>query len=154
MPVHGTVRLSDHCHNMLDMYLAVCPKEDQTLNMVRAIQFHDVPERWLGDMPAPIKKGISGFKEMESHVMSVLGIGYTLNNEESNWLWALDKAELLFWCKDQLALGNQNVHQMYLKLAAWFQEREEAGNLPKEMELMLEAHEWGRLDDNLPGVKV
>ncbi len=149
MPHHGSYPNGLHCHNMLNLLLILWPG-DPPMNLIRAIQFHDVPERWTGDMPAPVKRNMKGLAELESHVFSVLGIGYSLSEFEQQWLKALDKVELLLWCKDQAAMGNTLVTQMIMKLAVWFGEKEKLDEIPEPVLQFTTEHVWSRLDDNLP----
>lgn len=147
-PHLGSYSNGQHANRMLNMLLVLHP--EPSLNLIKAVQWHDVPERWLGDMPSPLKRRIDGIKALESDVFTVLGLTYSLTAEESEWLEALDKVELLLWCKDQLAMGNQHVGVMLAKVTVYLNEKIE--HMPAPMRGYLLQHKWVRMDDDLPGI--
>ena len=80
-------------------------------NLLWAVLTHDVAERWTGDVPAPCKWDINptlaaDLHTTEQHINCALGISIELTDEEQRWLSALDLAELLCYCRREVAMGN------------------------------------------------
>lgn len=76
--------------------------------------FHDVPEGWVGDVPAHIKKINPikfNFAELESKVLDRLNLpdDSKLGEDDRRKLKACDNLELYFWTQEQLAMGNTYV---------------------------------------------
>lgn len=149
VPCHHTPTVNEHSGNMVDLLLALHPQP--TMNLVRACRLHDTPERWSGDMPAPAKQVLGErLTEFEARAMNALGLGYTLNKSEGQWLMALDKLELLMWARDEQAMGNQNVIPMVADLVIWFNAASRNGLLPNEVMSLMEGFCWVRLTDYPP----
>jgi len=149
MRAHHRPSIADHCYNMVNMLLVLHP--DPPINLVKACMWHDVPERWLGDMPAPTKWRVEGFEKMESHVLSALQLGFSLSEEDQRWLQGLDMTEILLWAKEELSLGNQNVGNLVKRVSFKLQQDYNDGILPTEIAAFLDNHRQVRLSDDLPG---
>lgn len=77
-----------------------------------AILTHDVPERWVGDVPAPAKwwMGIGeSLNLLEADVLKKLGLNFSLDVEELEWLRGLDWLEAYMFVCDEIASGNQHI---------------------------------------------
>lgn len=146
VPHHGSYSVGLHVHNMLNLLFLLHP--DPPMGLVLAIQYHDVPERWTGDLPAPVRTRIRDFEKLESAIFDSLGVGYSIDVETGWWLVALDKLELLLWTKDQHAMGNCHVLNMMQYLGLWFDEHKE--HIPKPVWDFLVSHAWTRTSDLLP----
>ena len=46
--------IAQHCYNMAAMLMLLHP--NPSAELIKAVLFHDVAERWTGDMPATAKK--------------------------------------------------------------------------------------------------
>lgn len=149
MPAHRRPSVGEHSYNMVNMLLVLHP--DPPMGLIKACMWHDVAERWLGDMPAPTKRRVSGFEDMESHILSVLQLGYSLSEEDQRWLHGLDKAEILLWAKEELTMGNQNAGPIVKKLSLQLQQDYNDAALPQPLAEFLEKHRQVRLSDDLPG---
>lgn len=74
---------------------------------------HDVPEAWVGDIPAPVGRYLPGLKAELTKAEKVLAgrVGLPadsdLNEEDHAKLKACDRLEFYMWCREQLAQGNQ-----------------------------------------------
>lgn len=147
-PKIGRYTNAEHCYNMLCMAYVLYPGEHPPEKLIRAILYHDVPERWTGDIPAPVKSKIEGIQELESVIFTELGIGYQLDEETNRWLQALDKAELYVWARGEYALGNIAVVEILIVISRWLSENE--GLIPDEVLLFLRKYTWERLGDGLP----
>lgn len=117
-----------HSYDAVVLLLTLC--ENPSPKLVKAVLFHDVAERWVGDMPSPAK----GFNESlgreylaaEQEVWERLGLSGVLADltlSEREWLEAVDKLELWLWAHDQLALGNRHVETFISVLDLWFDDR-------------------------------
>ena len=110
IPHHGTYSNGFHQYNATAMLLVLHPEPSHRL--IRAIMFHDVAERFVGDTPYTAKQTFPYLKESlqgaESSVDHILGINETLSLPEQQWLVALDMLEFFMWCNDQINLGNTN----------------------------------------------
>ena len=115
-----------------------------------AIMFHDLPERWTGDMPACAKSEDAEFAKrmavIEARINKKMGWNVELTEGERVWIKTLDKLEMLLWCHDQLALGNNNVLTITGILARWFA----FNRVPQEVVDFLTDFEWTRTPDSFP----
>lgn len=84
--------------------------------------FHDVPEAWVGDIPAPVKKFDPSVKtatnKMERFIFDRLQLpnDADLSEGDKNKLKACDILELYLWSKEQVAAGNKHAHTISLEL--------------------------------------
>lgn len=75
---------------------------------------HDVPEAWVGDIPAPVKKYCPEIKaaaaRMESQIFARLCIPDEafLEPADKQMLRACDSLELYLWASEQVKGGNQH----------------------------------------------
>lgn len=105
--------IGNHCYNCLCLLFLL--KRDPSLNLIKAVLWHDTSERWLGDLPATAKWVYTDvskeYEEAEKSVMRDLGICYqdTLTSEEMKWLKAVDILELWLWTIGQITSGNKKV---------------------------------------------
>lgn len=149
IPHHGTYTTGQHCHDMLSLLFALHP--EPSMDLVRAIQTHDVGERWIGDIPGPAKytnhKMSETADEAEFDCRYSIGVISTLTRQESEWLKALDKIELWLWAKDQVALGNKNVDEVltlvegYILGCDW---------IPEPCMVFVRDYKWERTTDVPP----
>ena len=148
MPHHGTYSVGQHSYDMLCLLLLL--HQDPSARLIRAVIWHDVPERWLGDMPAPAKWSDGELSKIysraEDRVVRALGIGEDLTAEENLWLSAIDKLECLLWAKEQLAMGNTNAATIVGNLVAWFNQ----ATIPVQVQRFIEQHQQRRMPDVLP----
>lgn len=116
--VHTIPRVGDisytvgaHTFNALTLLYLLHPGPNHQL--VRAVLWHDVGERWLGDLPHPAKHYHPALKapyeEAESAVLERMGVDTDLDDEDKQWLNAIDGLEFWLWCQDQMNMGNKNV---------------------------------------------
>jgi 5'-deoxynucleotidase YfbR-like HD superfamily hydrolase len=125
---------------------------DAPVRLLKACLFHDVAERWTGDMPAPGKWWLNAeagelLRLVEHRVKAQLQVDYDegLKTPELHWLKALDLLELILFCSDEQDMGNRNVDQIadtclqILQGEPW---------VPKPITQLL-SQEWCRTDDTL-----
>lgn len=118
IPHIGEYVVGHHSFNMLAMLRILYPEASSSL--IWAILEHDIPERLIGDIPSPAKWfGIvdrDRLIEVERTINTEIfgsSAEYNLNPKEIKWLNSLDLFELWLWCKDQIAMGNQNLVSMH-----------------------------------------
>lgn len=151
VPQHGQNTVGQHTVDMLSLLFVLYPGEPR-MNLVKAVMFHDVPERWTGDIPAPAKRanGELGrhIHDLDRRVLKSLGLQFKLTPEEMIWLHALDRLECFLWARDQQAMGNVAANAVAGDLLASFA----SSPLPKPIVEFLGNHRWTRNSDTLADV--
>jgi hypothetical protein len=149
MPHHGSYTVGQHSFDMLTLLLMLYP--DCRRELMLAVMFHDVAERWTGDVPHTAKESDGEFGKrlaiVEARVMKALGLVIDLTEMERFWLKGLDVVEYLLWCKDQLAMGNQNVMASFGATMSWLQHNK----IPVPLAQFVGEHQWTRTPDQFPG---
>jgi len=90
---------------------------DDFPRLAYACLVHDIPESWIGDIPAPVMRHIPGLKEqlevVEEKLMERLNLPSFngMSPEDHAKFKACDWLEFYLWCRDQAALGNQNAEE-------------------------------------------
>lgn len=148
LPHHGSYTVGKHSYDAVMLLLALKP--DASLNLVKAVLYHDLGERFTGDVPTPAKHADGEMARrldaFEARALDFLDLRIELDAEERRWLHAVDKVELLLWCKDQLALGNMNAAAIIGSLLSILNH----SDLPQVVVEFIAAHEWTRNPDRLP----
>lgn len=107
-PHHRPYTVAHHCWGVVALLYALHP--DPSKQLIWACMFHDVAERFLGDMPYPGKHNDGElervFEAQENSILYNLGLKFDLSPVEQNWLKALDLLELYLYCLDERAMGN------------------------------------------------
>lgn len=139
-------------HSWQAVMLLYCLHPNPSPNLVKAVLFHDVGERYVGDLPAPAKWASTELTELhgnlELQAMKSLGVEVELTDEEVSWAKAVDCLELLLWSEDQLALGNRHVVNVHSGLMLWF--LHEARKLPPVVIEFVNNYTWSRTNEQLP----
>lgn len=101
---------------------------------------HDVPERVVGDIPAPplrhipgLREGISNLEALTSYSLN-LPAEANLSPEDHAKLKACDHLELWIWSQEQVAIGNQYSQECITTLEEMWKDRP----LPKEAQRLKE----------------
>lgn len=125
--------VAEHCYGVVSLLLLLHP--NPSLNLIRACQFHDLPERWLGDLPAPAKWDYPelalayGYAERDVFNQLELSDVIALDGEELIWLKVLDVLELFQWSAELLEAG----HKTLAPCAAACMERLDGISMPDEL---------------------
>lgn len=121
-PHHGPYNIAIHSFNALNLILVLHPAP--SLNLLKAITWHDAHERLLGDIPAPTFWASPTLtmeaRRLEEAINQRFGIDVPLTPEEGAWLRAVDKLELWLWAKEQLLDGNHRCVEFVALLDRWF----------------------------------
>ena len=148
MPHHGTYSNGQHSFDMMTLAWALMPLV--TRNVMLAIMFHDLPERWTGDMPGCMKAEDAEFSKrmaiVEHRIERAMGWRVELTDDERMWIKAIDKLELLLWANEQIFMGNTAAHQIVNSLSKWF----EVNKVPVEVVSFMAQYKWQRTPGMLP----
>lgn len=146
LPHHGDYTDGKHSFDAMTALLCLYPGEPSR-ELLLAVMFHDMAERWVGDSPSP---ALARFPDLgiaylaaENHVFQRLLLGNpldTLTPEERRWLKFIDRLELWLWCHDQIALGNRNAEEW----EGGLKELLLSGEAPVEIEHFVKNFVWRR----------
>lgn len=122
VPRIGHYDVGQHTFNMLSMLRILYPKS--LPHLIWAVHGHDLAERLLGDIPAPVKwLNVVDKEALENLELEILeGVGLKeplLAEHERRIVKSLDILELFLWTKDQEQLGNQNAKIMEIRILKW-----------------------------------
>lgn len=137
-----------HSFDMLTLTLEL--RELTSAELMKAIIYHDLPERWLGDMPHPAKASapevIDRIHQLEDTVNVRMGWTTLLTEEETVWLHVIDRVEFMLWADDQVNMGNGHLRDVLVRCWDWFK----ANEIPIEIQAFLDNYYWQRTPDVLP----
>lgn len=150
LPHIGSYTVGQHSFDAVNLLLTLHP--DPSLKLVKAVLWHDMAERWVGDTPAPVLRSNPEFKrlyeELEQKALERLDLNLgDLTEDELAWLKAVDRLEFVHWCFTQLSMGNQFVG---VALGNAFKMLDEMENIPEPARLHLEElreGDYGRLGE-------
>lgn len=118
---HGEYSVGHHTFNMLSMLRLLNPEAPRGL--IWAILEHDIPERFVGDIPATAKwAGVVNhdvLSDIESRVNEAIfekDYASFLSAEDHSWLKSLDILELWMFGKDQVSMGNTTFLTMIYRI--------------------------------------
>lgn len=115
-----TQTVAEHTHGVLMLLLQICPTA--SMELVKAVMFHDLPELETGDIPAPAKvaypelRNILAQIEMET---PYLGVTFELTREQWRILKWCDVMELVLWCLEELRMGNTYIKEILATAIPW-----------------------------------
>ena len=99
----GEDTVGHHTFNMLNLLLEFQP--NASADLIKAVLWHDIAERFTGDTPSPVKKVFPAINkallEAEDVVNEKLGIKVELSPEDEKWLIGVDKLEYHLWLQEQ-----------------------------------------------------
>lgn len=148
MPHHGSYTIGQHSFDMLTLLVSLYP--DCRRELMLAVMFHDIAERWTGDIPSPAKFSDGEFgkrlAQIEQRVLRRLGLVINLDEMERFWLKGLDVVEYVLWAKEQLSMGNQNVHASLVNSLRWLSNN----RIPTPLAEFIQGHSWIRTPDEFP----
>lgn len=108
---------------------------------------HDVPEAWVGDIPATTKR-YAGIRDQVSDLEDDICIDLdlprdcTLWSEDEKKIKCCDQLELWFWSMEQYSLGNAFANEIMIELERFWRE---TPMLPEAMLVWSEAKSSGVL---------
>lgn len=139
-----------HSWNATNLLLVLHP--EPSLSLIKAVMWHDAPERYLGDTPSPAKWASAELRnalvKLEDRIHAHFGTDVDLTKQDLLWLQCVDRLELLLMAQERRSLGDYRFLQMVTTAAAWFTHRE----IPAQIARFLQSYLHGtRLLDTLPG---
>lgn len=150
MQYAGEYNVAIHSYNALSLLLLLYPGEP-SVGLIKAVLWHDVPERWTGDVPAPAKWASPELKkildDLEQTILEKIGIGELyvgLRPEQLNWLNGVDLLELFIWAKEQKANGAYFADYMIDRIIGLISDRDREGKIPKEIINFVANFKWSR----------
>ncbi len=148
-PTNSRPTVGLHTFNAVSMLLILC--QDPTINMIKALQFHDCAERFLGDLPAPAKYNCPEFKELyekeEGSILIKYGMLPILDERERMWVRAMDLLEFLMFIKHELNLGNKYAQQRYNRIISYIEKTKLPLSVVEFYQNNLRLHQTVELDD-------
>lgn len=145
---HGDYTVGSHTHGALSLLFILHP--NPSMDLVKALHFHDGAERWVGDMPSTAKaysKELSdAYEAAEKRVLDYWGFNDELKNltqDEWEWLRAVDALDLFVWAEEQMAMGNQLVKRFSMVLRNVFEKNR--GTIPVTCYNFMQNYHWQRL---------
>ncbi len=148
-PTNSRPTVGLHTFGAVSMLLILCP--DPTINMIKALQFHDMAERFLGDMPAPAKHRDPSlgdhYEIVEREILIEYGMSPTLDKREKEWVNAMDLMEFLMFIKHELNLGNKYAQQRFNRICAYIEKTEMPLPVVEFYQNNLRLHQTVELDD-------
>lgn len=146
---HGSYTDGQHSFDMLTLTLEL--REETSAALMRAIIYHDLPERWIGDMPHPAKYELPGMVEhihqLEDKINRCMDWGELLTDEETTWLHTIDRLEFLLWADDQVQMGNRHLEDVLERCWNWFEGYKTASD---PIAVFLQEYKWQRTPDSFP----
>jgi len=143
IPHAMTQTIAEHSAHALSIILVLHP--DPSMDLIKAILWHDTPEIHTGDVPAPVKRYNAdlchALNKAESKWISehptFNEAMFNLTDHEFLWLKAADTLELMLWSDDQIAMGNTHFQMIRNKCSLWL------GNdvTPKEIKDFINMYE-------------
>lgn len=106
--------VAEHSAQAVSLLLLLHP--NPSVDLIKAMLWHDCAERHVGDMPAPVRRAAPNLATeyeraeqdfIELHVTPFSAMA-RLTEEDWRWLKAIDTLELFLYCHDEMMLGNQH----------------------------------------------
>lgn len=112
---------SDAEHSAQALVLLMMLHPGPSVDLIWAVLCHDMAELFAGDSPAPALRMNDSFREgyhaveqeiFKTRFPKVYAALSRLTAEELMWLKAVDRLELILWCRDQQKLGNTHAAEV------------------------------------------
>ena len=106
---------SDAEHSAQALVLLMMLHPGPSKDLIWAVLCHDMAELFAGDSPAPALRMNDAFREgyhavewevFRTKFPTVFAVMKRLTADDLKWLKAVDRLELVLWCRDQQKLGN------------------------------------------------
>lgn len=109
-----------HSFNMLMLLNLIAP--DSRKEVLQAIMFHDLPEKFTGDVPAPIKRASPALKVLMDELemdLKPLYRDFNLTPEEHALVKWVDLMELAMFGLEELKMGNRYAEEVAQNGLQW-----------------------------------
>lgn len=139
MPMLDYQRIDSHSYGVAVLTRVLTPNADpaRRARLLEAALFHDLAEHIAGDIPAPIKRGLSKawrdeYTLYEDLLLARENLEVTLNERDHRVLKLADAADGCLHCIDELMHGNRHIIPIYDKFLSYVMEEQ----------LLMEHPEW------------
>jgi hypothetical protein len=139
-----------HGYGVASLLLVLHPNPSKAL--IEAALWHDVHERWTGDLPSPalglstqLRESVDILAAKAETQLDILQDDLT--EEEYQWLKACDYMELFLWVVEQGQMGNRIILNVLRKMLTELTKRRDEGKLPQPIVEFFETFNWERLPD-------
>jgi len=99
---HRAYDVAQHTFGAVNLLLLLHP--GPSVRLIKAVQWHDIAERWTGDVPATAKWMCPALREalrlLEEPLMRMFGLHQELDLDDQRWLAAVDILELWLWARE------------------------------------------------------
>jgi 5'-deoxynucleotidase YfbR-like HD superfamily hydrolase len=122
----GSYSVAAHTWGVLALLHQLWPEDFGRLAAV--VTFHDLPEAWIGDIPAPTKRYNAAVKAacdaMDRKILDRLGLpsDQDLEPGDARKVKACDQLELYLWAREQVHAGNLHASCVVRELERYFRE--------------------------------
>jgi len=126
IPHQGSYNNAAHSWGVAMLMYYIFPEDFPRL--VLQCLSHDVPEAWVGDIPAPVGRYVPGLKsrlsEIEGSLNHSIGLPAEddLDEEDFAKLKACDRLEFYLWCREQGCRGNLYAQESQNEIERYFVE--------------------------------
>lgn len=148
---HTTHVIGDHYnvayHSWNAAVLLMMLHPDPSPDLIKAVLLHDVGERFVGDLPAPMKWEFPAVKNEHGYVEKcimneMIGVILQLTDEDEEWLSSVDALEFFLYCADQLAMGNTHIAHAMTNITKHIRDR-----AVTPVKKFVETFKWSRTND-------
>ena len=145
-PHYGSYTVGQHSYDMANLLLILHP--DPSVKLLKAALWHDLHERWTGDVPTTTKQADPEIRRrlqvLEMRCNVHLGIAAVLTPDEHRWLKAVDRIDLWLWAEEQFQMGNREALTIKYDVETSF------GDMPDECKKFVEEYKWEVRSDYIP----
>lgn len=105
-----------HSGQAVSLLLCLYPAPGPSVNLIKAMQWHDCSERIVGDAPSPGLRAFPAYRQMYQELEMVVALRdhppmheaiLALSTEETAWLRAIDVLEAFLFSREEIKLGNE-----------------------------------------------
>jgi 5'-deoxynucleotidase YfbR-like HD superfamily hydrolase len=113
--IHTMREQSVASHSGQAVSLLLCLHPSPSLNLIKAVLWHDCSERVVGDAPSPGLRAFPEYRRMYEQLEMVVALRdhpsmydaiVALNDDERQWLRAIDVLEAFLFSQEEVKLGN------------------------------------------------
>ena len=150
IPYNGDYSVGKHSFDMLVLLLELWP--DASLDLIKAVMYHDFSERWVGDMPCVACWDDGALDKAYKAAQVRLAEKHNvtppeLTSDDMFRLRFVDKLELWMWAHEQAkGFGNKNAARVIDRLLPWFKAPSIWSYMPEEAKALVNNFQWERTE--------